>query len=184
MRIMKGLKKEDLRILGIYLVVILALVRLVLLPLNNSLRAKKTMLDEYRETYRTKMMTEQKQGYADKERGRLEAGEKKLALSIYPKDSSAQAIQVEVLRMVLKTAEKNKVSVLSYEFPDPLQGKNLSEVSMQLKLSAAPAAMVKFLKELEGTKRLMDVTNFRADRNVNNLDAALTLSVYKSEGKK
>src|SRR5208337_847952 len=98
--------------------------------------------------------------------------------SIYPKDSSSQVIQVEVLRMVQKTAEKTGVNVLSYEFPDPLQGKNLSEVSVQLKLRAAPAAMVKFLKGLESIKRLIDIKNFRADRNANDIDSSLTLSVY------
>ena len=120
--IMDGLKKEDVRTAGIYLVIILALLRLAILPLNNSLAAKKTMLDEYMETYRTRMTTAQKQESAAEEKSRRSTEEEKVLESLYPKDSSSETIQLAVLRMVMKTAEKEGISILSYEFPGPPAG--------------------------------------------------------------
>ena len=172
--------RERLRTLGIYLIVILALFRLVLLPLNNAVKDRKVLLTEYLETYRTKTMTLKKQ--AGEVENQLTPGQKnRLLTSLYSKGSSDSMIQSDVLRVVIKEAEKNGLMMINFELPETLRDPDLSEIPVLVRLKGSPRAMIRLLEGISQMKALTEVRMLQIEKFSEDWVLILTLSAYRTE---
>lgn len=174
-------KRERLRIMGIYLIIILVFLRFVLWPLSSSVEDKTNLLDEYLETYRTMAMLVQRKKSGDDTIDKSDTGQKKkLIASLYPKDSRISEIQPETIRAVLEIAEMNDLSVINFQLPDATISKDLSEVSIVIRLSGMPKAIINLLKEINQMEKLTDVRILQLIKS-NQLTLILTLTRYRIE---
>lgn len=182
MRLMGQLKRERLKTAGIYLVIILVVLKFVLIPLSHSVEDKKTLLNEYTETYRTKALIKERQLHTDKtiDESISEEG-KRLFDSLYKKDSAAPVIQSEILMSAIKGAEKNEMDILNFELPDTISGKNLSEISVLLRLKGMPKGLIGLLKEIGNMKRPVDIKGLQIDKSRDEFVYTLTLTTYRIE---
>lgn len=176
------LKRDRLKIIGIYLVIILAISRFALLPLNNSVKDKKAILNEYIETYKTKAVLVQKKKQVDEKADKsISEQEKNLLASLYPKDSHVSEIQIKTLRAVITSAEKNGLSLINFQLPETVVARNLSEVSVLVRFKGMPDAVIGLLKEINKMKTLTDVKNLQIVRSANQFSLTLTLVSYRIE---
>ncbi len=175
-------KRERLRIIGLYLIIILAILIFALSPLNNSVEEKKTLLNEYLETYRTKAMLVNKKKQVDETVSKsISEQEKKLLTSLFPKDSLNSEIQIKTLKAIIKSAKKNGLSMIDFQLPDYSVSKDLSEVSVLVRLQGMPDAIMRLLKDINKMKTLTDVKNFKLVRSAKQFILTLTLVTYKIE---
>lgn len=172
---------KDFKTVGVYLIIILAIMKFVLVPLNNSLNAKKIILNEYLDTYRTRSLTLQKHT-SPAEVDKTEGEEKERFLKlINPKDSPVPAIQSKTLRSVIEKAEKNGLNVVNFELPDAATGKNITEVPVLLRVKGTPKALVGLLKDIKNLERLTDVKGIEIARSGDESIFTITLTTYRVE---
>lgn len=171
---------KDFKTVGIYLIIILAIMKFVLVPINNSLNAKKTVLNEYLDTYRTRSLIIQKHISTPETEKTGEEKERFLKL-INPKDSPVPAIQSKTLRSVIEKAEKNGLNVVNFELPDAATGKNITEVPVLLRVKGMPKALVGLLKDIKNLERLTDVKGIEIARSGDESIFTITLTTYRVE---
>ena len=175
-------KRENLRMLGIYLIIILVFLRFVLWPLSSSVGEKKALLKEYIETYRTKTILAQRRKLGDVTiENSVSEQEGELLASLYPKESHFSEIQPDTVVSIMEIAEKNGLSMINFELPEVLPSRNLSEIPVLVRLSGMPENIIKLLKEINKMKMLTDVKLLQLTRRANRFTLILTLTTYKIE---
>ena len=176
-------KRERLRIMGIYLIIIMVFSRFALWPLSSSVEEKKALLDEYIETYQTKVMLVQKKGLVDKVMNRSTSlQEKDLLASLFPKDSLDSEIQIKTLNAITQSVEKNGLSIINFQFPENAVSKDLGEVSVMINLNGIPNALIGLLKDINEMKMLTDIKTLVIASNKKKFTVKLTLTNYRIEG--
>lgn len=171
---------KDLKTLGIYIITVLVILKFFLVPLNSSLNAKKTILNEYLGTYRMKSRMQRTHVLAPEANISVEEKRRLLTL-IANKNSPIPVIQSETLESVIKKAEKNGLTVMNFEIPDAPTGKNITEVPVLLRLKGMPKALVELLKEIKKMERLTDVKGIETTKSGNEFIFTITLIVYRME---
>lgn len=171
---------KDFKTVGIYLIIILASMKFVLVPINNSLNAKKAVLNEYLDTYRTRSLIIQKHISIPETEKTGEEKERFLKL-INPKDSPVPAIQSKTLRSVIEKAEKNGFTVLNFELPEAPTGKNITEVPLLVRLKGTPKALTNLLKDVKKMASLTEIKGLQIEKSGNECLFTITLTTYRVE---
>ena len=109
-------KNIDIRKIGIYLIIILALIRFLIYPLHASLQKKKVLLEEWYETYRIKSQVQERQK-RDQEKTLL--GKDALLPHLYDKGIIYSNIQSEIIEQIINIAGKKGLTVLNFEMLEP-----------------------------------------------------------------
>jgi Tfp pilus assembly protein PilO len=171
---------KDFKTVGIYLIIILAIMKFVLVPINNSLNAKKTVLNEYLDTYRTRSLIIQKYISTPETEKTGEEKERFLKL-INPKDSPIPVIQSKTLSSVIEKAEKNGLTVLNFELPDAATGKNITEVPLLVRLKGTPKALTDLLKDVRKMASLTEIKGLQIEKSGDEFLFTITLTTYRVE---
>jgi hypothetical protein len=171
---------KDLKTLGVYLIVILAILKFALIPLDSSLKTKRAILNEYIDTYRMRSYMQGKHVPAPEANISVEE-ERRLLKLIAHKESPIPAIQSETLESVIKKAEKNGLTVVNFELPDAARGKNITGVSVLLRVKGMPKALVGLLKEIKTMERLTDVRAIETAKSGDEFIFTITLTTYRME---
>lgn len=175
-------KRERLRIIGIYLIIILCLLMFVLSPLNKSLKDKKTILNGYLEAYETKAMLVQRKKQVDKTMSKsISEQEKELLASLYTKDSLVSEIQIKTLKAITKSVEKHGLELVNFQFPEKAVSKDLGEVSIIVNIKGMPKAIIGLLKEINQMAMITDVKNLQITSSRKQYTVGLTLANYRIE---
>jgi hypothetical protein len=145
--------KRDLKIIGLYVVVILTLLRFIVYPLYGAVAAKKNVFNEYYDSYVLKYRFFEKS--KTERKNKPAADNKALTHNFYTKDVRFTNIQADVIEMLLTLAEKKGAIVLDFEILEPVLGKNISEAPVLIRLEGKILDFIDILKSIEhGDKAL------------------------------
>ena len=169
----------DIKKIGIYLIIILALLRFLIYPLHASLQEKKVLLGEWYESYRLKSRVFEKQREDQGEKGIIERSA--LLPHLYDKGVSYSNIQVEVLEQLKKLAEKNGLTILNFEILEPIVGKGISELTILIRLKGQPGPFIEILKAIEKGEKALSVRSMEISRSDPDLNFSLTISSFRLE---
>lgn len=175
-----SIDKSRLRTAGIYIIIFLAIVRLLIMPLQRSLDAKKSLLSEKLELYSTRQALSERQAGDDLKQLK-ESDVREIAGALYPKDTPLTWIQAEVLKDLIGNIEKNGLTVTGFEMPDAAAGKNISEANVILRMQGQPSAMVELLRGIQKTGRLLSIKIFETTPGGNMQSFTLTISAFRAE---
>lgn len=172
-------KNIDIKKIGIYLIIILALLRFLIYPLHASLQEKKVLLGEWFESYRLKSRVFEKQREDQGEKSAVERSA--LFPHLYDKGIPYSDMQVEVLEQLQKLAEKNGLNILNFEILEPIVGKGISEVPILIRLRGQPGPFIEILKAIEKSERALSFRSMEISRSDPDLNFSLTISSFRLE---
>jgi Tfp pilus assembly protein PilO len=173
-------RQKRIRVAGIYIILILALLRFLVYPLHGAVATQKIVLDEQREAYRIKSNLLARQS-AEPERAKPVADKSAVYPYMYEKEKSISSIQVDVLGSIIEYAQEKGLTVLNFELLDAVTGKNFSEVPVLVRLSGKPDGLMEMLKMVGSQKRALNVKNAEVIRSGQGLALFLTVSAFRME---
>lgn len=154
-----SIDKSRLRTAGIYLIAILAIARLLIMPMQRMLDTKKSLLSEKLQLSSTRQsLLERQAGNALKAFNESDA--KKIAGALYAQGIPLTEIQAQVLKDLIDRAEKKGITVLNFEMPDAVAGKNISEANIIIRMQGQTPAMIELLGEMQKSDKLISVKIF------------------------
>ncbi len=131
------MNRERLKVIGFYVLAALIIARVVISPLQHSLGDKKTLLKEYEDTYKMRMLSFEKYK-AEQEKGKNKEStsvDEGLMKSVYGSDIAFSALQADVVEKITALAGKQGLTILNFEFAEPTSLKAISEVPVVIKLN-------------------------------------------------
>jgi Tfp pilus assembly protein PilO len=168
----------QIKVLGLYIVAILALLRFLIYPLHSTLQERKVLLGEQYETYqiRTRILDQQKGSLMEKNI----VGRDALSPYLYQGKPNSY-IQSNVLEKVIKMAEAKGLAVLNFEMLEPVAGKRITELPVLIRLKGEAGPFIEVLEEIEKSKKIIAIRSLEITRSEPNHLFALTLSTFKME---
>jgi len=163
--------------MGIYIIVILALIRFLIYPLHASLQEKKVLLDERCESYRLKSRVFERQSQEKK----ISIEKSALFPHLYDKGISNSYIQSDILEWVIKLAEKKGLTVLNFEMLEPIAGKGVSELPILVRLKGMSGTFIEILEAIEKSKRALGIRAMEITKSGQDQVFSLTISAFKVE---
>jgi Tfp pilus assembly protein PilO len=176
------IEKEKLRLLGIYVIVILMVLRFFVVPYSHSLQSKKELLESLVETYQSntqRISNLENQKKVQQEETLLQI---QLDKDFYPKSMPYTIIQVNLLKKLIEKAAKNKLDFVNFELPEVNTGKNVSQIKVVLRLNGEPKDFVNFLGSLNKLNKKTDITSLQITKAMQNKFLyTITFAVYRIE---
>ena len=172
-------EQKQIRVIGIYIVILLALLRLLIYPLHAALQDKKALLGEKVETYRLKHQVQERHRKNQAERTILD--KEVLLPQLYDKGTAYSHIQIEVLEKITRLAEKKGLTVFNFEMMETAAGKGVSEVPILVRLRGGPGPFIETLSTIEKGEKLLSVRSMEMTRSGQDQTFSLTISAYRLE---
>jgi hypothetical protein len=173
-------KLLDIKALGPYAVILLVIIRFMIIPLQNSLAAKKTLVLERQEVLKSKQSLLQRQ-LLEKGTPKTVVDKQTISKLFYPKAAPDTAIQADLVKSLIETAEKNKLTVMNFELPDVAQDKELSEVGAILRFRGQPLGLVELLRAIDDWPKPLKVKSLESSKSGGDYTFSLTVSAYRIE---
>jgi len=177
----ENLKQKNIEIkrIGIYIIIILALIRFLIYPLHASLREKKVLLGEWNENYRIKSQVFERQRENKGEKTVVEKDA--LFPHLYDKSAPNSYVQSDILEQVTKLAEKKGLIVLNFEMLEPAAGKSMSEVPILVRLKGDPKAFIETLETIEKNEKALSIRSMEITKSGQDQVFTLTISAFRLE---
>jgi hypothetical protein len=173
------MKNEWIKITGVYILSILLILKLAIVPLYNSVKSKKAVLNEYKETYKMRVLALERYK-SEKKDIQPDTGGAALK-AVYPKDANYTDIQSEILNKIIGAAEKKGMTVLTFELPDIVLAKKLSEVQVLIRIKGTLRMFNDLLKEMDGWDKTIKFKQFETARSGQDFVFTMLLSVFRIE---
>jgi Tfp pilus assembly protein PilO len=178
----KLIDEKMFKAVGIYLIIILALIRFILYPLHASIAKEKIIFNELNETYQFKLKHSAGQS-PDRQQpplpGRID--KEVIGRSLYDKAMLFSSIQADLLDVIIKTAEKKGLTVQNFEMPEATTGKVISEVPILVRLSGKPADILALLKSIASEDKALQIRSLEMNKSNQEMMLALTLVSFRME---
>lgn len=172
-------KQDKLRTFGIYLIVILAVLRFWVYPQYSAVEKEKRVLDAQRESYRLKVRLLSRQ---QNRKAAVQTVKKDLlAPHLYEKSQSLMQIQLDVVHRLNGLAKEKGGELARFEILETIPGKTLSEAPVALWFSGQPKALMDILREVETSEKLLSIRNMELKKGTGDCLLSLTLSAYRME---
>lgn len=172
-------KRENLRKWGIYLVVALLMINFLIKPLRSSLSQQRRMFSELKETYLLKEeLYEKKLLLAQK--SQLQSEPKSLSL-LYPSDIPYNSLRIKVLRWLIEKAEEKGLTITNFELPELRRGKEVTEISLLLRLKGKIKPFLEYLQAIESADKLILVKNLELYPSREEFNISVTFSFFRRE---
>ena len=172
-------KNIDVKKIGIYLIIILALIRFLIYPLHASLQEKRILLGEWYESYRLKSQVQERQKRDQGEKTLL--GKDALLLHLYDKGILYSNIQSEIIEQIIDIAGKKGLTVVNFEMLEPGVGKGLSEVPVLVRLKGPPGPFIETLETIEKGEKLLSIRSMEITGSAQDKSFSLTISAFRLE---
>ena len=179
MHLAEILKKINIRAIGIYLIILLSLLRFLIYPLHESLQEKRVLLDERKEAYRLKLQVLERQLKSQKEERPVD--KKDLLPYLYDQGVPTSYIQSDLLEKITKVAENKGLTILNFEMLEPMTGKNLSEIPILIRMRGVPRPFIETLEFIEKNGRVLSIRSMEISRGADDQLFSLTLSAFRLE---
>lgn len=176
------IRREDLRKVGFYIVILLALANFVIKPLQIDLKHTETRFYQLKQTYLLRKELYEKRLALTKSQPKKDAElEHNILALLYPKSDSYTIIRGKLMKSLTSKAEEKNLVVQSFEFLEVKRSEYLSEIPISLRLKGQIKPLLELIKELETSEKLilvrqLEISPSRPDYNIN-----LMLSVFRSE---
>jgi Tfp pilus assembly protein PilO len=176
-------KPVQIRVIGIYVIIILALLRFLIFPLQGAIQEKKVLLGEQQETYNLKYRAFERQRENQREKRGMETGVEKddLLPQLYDKGTSNSYIYSEVLEQVTKFAEKRGLIVVNFEMLEPVAGKIISEIPILVRLRGQPGPFIEVLDTIKNGEKLLNIRSMEITKTGQDQFFSLTISAFRVE---
>jgi Tfp pilus assembly protein PilO len=168
----------QLKKIGIYIIITLALLRFLIYPLHASIQEKKVLLGELAESYRIRVDALGKQIQA-KPKGVVERGQ--LYPNLFEKGISTSTIQAEILEWMTKLAEKKGLTILNFEMLEPIAGKSITEIPILIRVKGRSSPFIEMLEAVEKGERALKIRSMEISRGEQEQFFSLTLSGFRVE---
>lgn len=172
-------KPIQIRMIGIYIIIILALLRFLIFPLHGGIQEKKIVLGEQQETYSLKYQAFERQRENPGEKSGVEKGA--LLPQLYDKGTSSSYIYSEVLEQVTKLAEKRGLIVVNFEMLEPVAGKIISEIPILVRLRGQPGPFIEVLDTIKNGEKLLNIRSMEITKTGQDQFFSLTISAFRME---
>jgi len=176
-------KPIQIKVVGIYVIIILALLRFLIFPLHGTIQEKRAVLGEQQETYNLKYQVFERQRENQGVKTGRERGvqEEVLLPHLYGKGVSNSYIYSDVLEQVTKLAEKKGLTVVSFETLEPVSGKNISEVPILVRLKGQPGPFIEVLDTIEKSGKVLSIRSMEITKVGQDQFFSLTISAFRVE---
>jgi len=176
-------KPVQIRVIGIYIIIILALLRFLLFPLHGSIQEKKIVLGEQQETYSLKYQVfERQRENQGKKTGTETGGEMDAILpQLYDKGTSNSYIYSEVLEQITKFAEEKGLVVFNLEMLEPVAGKYMNELPVVVRLKGQPGPFIETLDAIKKSEKLLSIRSMEITKTGQDQFFSLTISAFRVE---
>lgn len=172
-------KPIKIRTIGIYVIIILALLRFLILPLHTTLKEKKILLGERYENYRLKLKLVERQ---KEDQGTKTVVDKSVLLPyLYDKGHSYSFIQSSILEKVTKIAEQKGLGLINFEMLEPASGKGVSEVPILVRFKGEPKAFIETMESLEKDEKILNIRSMEITKSGPDQAFFLTISAFRLE---
>jgi hypothetical protein len=172
-------KPIQIKVIGIYVIIILALLRFLLFPLQGSIQEKKIVLGEQQETYSLKYQVFERQRENPGEKSGVEKDD--LLPQLYDKGTSNSYIYSEVIEQVTKFAEKRGLIVVNFEMLEPVAGKKISEIPILVRLRGQPGPFIEVLDTIKNGEKLLNIRSMEITKTGQDQFFSLTISAFRVE---
>lgn len=174
-------EQKTFKVIGIYLVIILAMVRFMVYPLHEAGAKKKLIFSDLYETYQLKAQHSARQGPGRDKPVHIRTDKEVISRSLYEKIMPFSVIQVDVLENIIKIGEKNGLTVKSFEMQEPTTGKIISEVPVLVSLTGKSEAQINLLQGIRSDGRIMLVKSVDMSKSGNDISLTMTIVAFRME---
>ena len=172
-------KPIQIRMIGIYVIIILALLRFLIFPLRGTIGEKRIVLGEQQETYSLKYQVFERQRENQGEKTGVEKDT--LLPHLYDRRTPSSHIQSDVLEQVTKFAERTGLTVLNFEMLEPVAGKSISEVPILIRLRGQLGPFIELLETIERQEKVLSLRSMEISRGGQDQVFSLTISAFRVE---
>ncbi len=173
------MNREGLKIVAIYILAILLVLRLAVVPLYGSVKAKKELLKDYTNTYNTKVQALERHRAEKAQSG---VGDmKQLIDALYTKDEPLSTIQSDTLMRLTTAAEEKGLTVVSYEMSEVSGSKVISEVPVLIRLRGEPKKFNELLTEISNWDKKVKFKQFDVSNTPQGIQYMLVITVFRAE---
>ena len=163
---------------GIYVIIVLALLRFLVYPLRAAVKDRESALADQYDTYALKSRMLEKT-YHDHEGEKTSRDLERLRFSLYARSEQTSKIQAEVLASLSALSEAKGMTVTGFEMPEALAGKKITEVPVVIRLKGRAEAFVELLKTLEKQEKILLVRAVEASATGQDMTISLTVKALR-----
>jgi len=177
------MEQKNIKVIGLYAVIILAVVRFVVYPLHDVGEKKQLLFNDLYQTYQLKVRHSARQGL-EKDKpvvNNIRTDKEVIGHSLYEKVMPFSAVQADVLENIIKKADKNGLTVQNFEMQEATTGKIISEVPVLIRLTGKPEDHFNLLKTVLADERIMLMKSLEMARSGNDIALNMTMIAFRME---
>lgn len=178
---LKTIDQRMFKTVGVYVIIILALVRFMVYPIHGAVAEKRILFTDLYETYQLKRQHSERQGLEQARPAERRLDKEAVASRLYEKDMIFSSIQADVLENMTKMVEKKGLTVRNFELLEATTGKTISEVPVIIRISGKPGDLLGVLSAIATDKKALVVRNLEMNRSGQDILLSLTLTAFRME---
>jgi len=171
-------KNIDRKKLGIYLIIILSILRFVIYPMKEELKKDKERLNSKLQDYMEdiKLYTSKKI-----KQPRQNISNNQISIeNLYDKNAKSKDIQISLAKLVKKYAKQNNINLQSIEMPKPSKTKYIEQIDIKVRLSTNdPYKVFSLFQYLEAMPKYTVIRETQVNIFGQNVNFYFTVSTYK-----
>ena len=177
-KLKESYKSIDRKKLGIYIIIILSILRFIIYPMNEKIKEDKSKLNSKLKDYMEdiKLYTSKKI-----ETPKEETKSSKISIeNLHKSDEKAKDIQISIAKIVKKYAKKNNISIQSIEMPKPSKTKYIEQIDVKIRLSTQdPYKIFSLFQYLEAMPKYTIIRETQINAFGANVNFYFTITTYK-----
>ncbi len=171
-------KNIDRKKLGIYLIIILSILRFVIYPMKEELKKDKERLNSKLQDYMEdiKLYTSKKI-----KQPRQNISNNQISIeNLYDESAKSKDIQISLAKLVKKYAKQNNINLQSIEMPKPSKTKYIEQIDIKVRLSTNdPYKVFSLFQYLEAMPKYTVIRETQVNIFGQNVNFYFTVSTYK-----
>jgi hypothetical protein len=171
-------KQQKIKVIGLYVIIILVMMRFLLYPLHGAVKSTKNVLADEYENYRVKqqlLMKYRQTGVAKPATDNSPT----IAPRLYEKGIPIATIQAEVLEVLLKKAELYRLTVQNYEIPEAGGGNSVGVIPVIIRVKGPAEGIIEFLQAIPKEKKALAVQSMEVRTIGNETRYDLTIAAFR-----
>jgi Tfp pilus assembly protein PilO len=177
----KMIEPKIFKMMGVYVIIILGLIRFILYPLQDSVAKKKIIFNELYETCELKEQHFARRNLDQQKPLKSRMDKETIAPYLYEKEIPFSSIHAGILEGIIKVAEKKGLVVQNFEMLEPASGKTVSEVPVLLRMSGKPLDMLDVLKTITAKGKIIQIKSLEINNRSGEIAFSMTLVAFRME---
>jgi hypothetical protein len=171
-------KQQKIKVIGLYIIITLAVLRLLIYPLYGAVKSAKNVLADEYENYRINQQLLAKYRLTGVVKP-ITAGSPTILPRLYEKGIPIAAIQADVLELLLKKAEFCRLTVQNYETPEAGGGTSVSVVPVIIRVQGPADGFIEFLQAIPKEEKVLAVQSMEVRTIGDNTRYELTIVAFR-----